>query len=103
MLSTLAWRALRRAGLAGSRTSRLALLTRLGRVASPAGGEVAVALTGDCGAGVMRRLDDRTPLRSAMAAQLWLRSVIRVGAVRVWRVPVRVITTLEMQRPARLT
>jgi hypothetical protein len=41
---------------------------------------VVVALDGGCGAGVVRRLDDRTPLRSAMAAQSRCESTVRANA-----------------------
>jgi hypothetical protein len=63
----LACRVLRRVGFCTSTTalrSRLALRIPLARDARPACG--VFTLDGDCGVGVLRRLADRTPLRSAI-------------------------------------
>lgn len=68
-LSTLAWRALRRLSFVGSRgssMSRLALRVPRLRVGRPAFGET--VFVGGWGTGVVRRLEDRTPFRSAMFA-----------------------------------
>ena len=64
---TLACRVLRRMGLSDSTTglrSRLSLRMPLVRDARPGLG--VVDLDGGCGVGVLRRLADRTPLRSAI-------------------------------------
>src|SRR3954471_470486 len=69
----LACRAFRRADLVagtGPSTSWLALRGPLLRVARPGCG--VVAIDGGCGVGVMRRLDDRTDLRSAIQTDQWL-------------------------------
>lgn len=63
----LAWRVLRRGGLCAWRfgvRSRLALRCALVRDARPGCGVFTV--DGGCGVGVLRRLEARTPLRSAM-------------------------------------
>jgi 2-polyprenyl-3-methyl-5-hydroxy-6-metoxy-1,4-benzoquinol methylase len=82
MVVTLACRALRRVGFCASNSgsmSRLALRIPLLRAARPACG--VFILDGGCGVGVLRRLADRTPLRSAMVNTVDASDIMVVHAV----------------------